>query len=325
MNIGLFDSGLGGLIITRACIAAMPEYNYVYMGDTLHVPYGARSAAAVYEFTRACVDALFRKHDCAIVLIACNTASIAALRRLQREYLPQNFPDRRILGVVIPTAESAAESGARRIGLLATDATARSSVYPTEIKKLIPDAEIFPVAAPLLVPLIENDGDKFAAPVIVEYLSKFSPALAAGPQSASATQRDAGAGPKGTGENSKPSPGAQNSATDPSAREGLGIDTLILGCTHFPHYKNEIAKMMPGVKILSQDEIIPEKLRDYLNRHPEINTKLLPPRGESSRRNGVATDGGGQNNFFVTDISESYLTQAARLFGNEIKIEKTNV
>jgi len=260
MNIGIFDSGLGGLIMTRALVDAMPEYDYVYMGDTLHVPYGARSPEAVYSFTRDCIDAMFRDYNCATVIIACNTATIAALRRLQQEYLPANYPERRILGVVKPTVEWAVGAGCRRIGLLATEGTVRSDIYLDELWQLDEGIELFSVSAPLLVPFIENDGDRFAAPVINEYVSKF-------PE----------------------------------------IDALILGCTHYPHYKGEIRALLPNVKVLSQDEILPEKFDDYLFRHPEISACLT--------KNGT-------RRFFVTDLSESYMRQAGRLFGADIHVEK---
>src|ERR1035437_9933696 len=116
MKIGIFDSGLGGLIVARSIHKAMPEYDYVYLGDTKRVPYGNRSHDTVFEFTREGVDYLFRKENCAIVIIACNTASARALRRIQNKYLIKNFPDRKILGVLIPAAEEAAKF--KRIGVL---------------------------------------------------------------------------------------------------------------------------------------------------------------------------------------------------------------
>ena len=92
MNIGTFDSGLGGLLITKSLIEAMPEYNFCYLGDTLHVPYGARSKEVVYTFTKNCIEYLFEKKDCKLIIIACNTATFAALRKLQQTYLPQKYP-----------------------------------------------------------------------------------------------------------------------------------------------------------------------------------------------------------------------------------------
>ena len=102
MKIGIFDSGLGGLIIIKAIRRTMPEYDYIYLGDTKRVPYGNRSEETVFEFTKECVDYLFRKENCAIVIIACNTASARALRKIQQEYLPRNFSKRKVLGVLIP-------------------------------------------------------------------------------------------------------------------------------------------------------------------------------------------------------------------------------
>ncbi|MFZ3015815.1 MAG: glutamate racemase, partial [Minisyncoccia bacterium] len=90
MKIGIFDSGLGGLIIAKAIRKLMPEYDYVYLGDTKRVPYGNRSHETVFEFTKEAVDYLFKKENCEIIILACNTASARALRKIQQEYLPKN-------------------------------------------------------------------------------------------------------------------------------------------------------------------------------------------------------------------------------------------
>jgi len=124
MKIGIFDSGLGGLIVARAIRKLMPEYDYVYLGDTKRVPYGPRSHDTVFEFTRQGIDYLFKKENCAIVIIACNTASARALRRIQQEYLPvfnttrklMGEPEVNVLGVLIPTAEECAKYN--RIGVI---------------------------------------------------------------------------------------------------------------------------------------------------------------------------------------------------------------
>jgi glutamate racemase len=263
-KIGIFDSGLGGLIMARALMAAMPQYSFVYFGDTRHVPYGSRSFKTIYEFSNKCIDHLFRVQDCRLVIIACNTASIAALRKLQQEYLPANFPGRRILGIVIPTLEYVARRGFRNIGLLATSGTIASGMYGQELAKIDPRVKIYPVAAPLLVPLIENDGDKFAPAVVYEYLSQFS---------------------------------------------GTNIDSIILGCTHYPHYKELIKKQAReilgrDITIISQDEILGPSLQNYLGRHPEIEQDLC--------RNGGRT-------FLATDITDAYVTQANRMFDKEIE------
>src|SRR3989344_4194018 len=144
MKIGIFDSGLGGLIVARAIRKKMPEYDYIYYGDTKRVPYGNKSHEAVFEFTKEAVDYLFRKENCALVVIACNTASARALRQIQQEYLPKNFPDRRVLGVLIPAAEVASKY--KRIGVLATLGTIASNAWAIEIKKIkiISQDEIIP-------------------------------------------------------------------------------------------------------------------------------------------------------------------------------------
>jgi glutamate racemase len=228
MKIGIFDSGLGGLIVTKSIVKAMPEYDYVYLGDTKRVPYGNRSHEAVFEFTKECVDYLFRKENCAIVLVACNTASARALRKIQQEYLPKNFPERKVLGVLIPAAEECVKFD--RIGVLGTSGTVASNTFSREILKLNKKARIFQNAAPMLVPLAEEGEEKKAAPFIKKYLRPFV--------------------------NKK-------------------LDALVLGCTHYPIFKSQIKKLLPrGVKIISQDEVIPRKLKDYFARHPEIENKL---------------------------------------------------
>ncbi|MEI7709100.1 MAG: glutamate racemase [bacterium] len=228
MKIGIFDSGLGGLIIAKAIREAMPEYDYVYYGDTKRLPYGNKSHDLVLQFTREAIDYLFRKEDCAIVIVACNTASAQALREIQQKYLPENFGDRKILGVLIPAAEVASKY--ERVGVLATIGTVASNTFPKEIIKLNDKVKVFQNAAPMLVPLIEEGENSKAEPFILEYLK----------------------------------PLIENN-----------IDALILGCTHYPIMKEEIKKNIPSnVKLISQDEIVPGKLKEYLSRHPEISKNL---------------------------------------------------
>src|SRR3989338_4737403 len=172
MKIGIFDSGLGGLIIARAIRKAMPEYDYVYFGDTKRLPYGNKSHEAVFEFTREAVDYLFRKENCAVVIIACNTASARALRQIQQEYLPKNFSDRKVLGVLIPAAEEAAKY--ERVGVLATLGTVASETFPIEINKLNKNTEVFQNPAPMLVPLVEDGENELAKPFLVKYLRPFA-------------------------------------------------------------------------------------------------------------------------------------------------------
>lgn len=155
-KIGVFDSGLGGLTVLKYFLRDSPGYNYIYLGDNARVPYGEKSPATIYEYTREAMEYLFRA-GCNLIIIACNTASAQALPRLQQEYLPATYPNRHILGVIRPLAEVAAEqSHWKRIGVIGTKSTINSRAYELEIKKINPQAEIVAVAAPLLVPLIEE-------------------------------------------------------------------------------------------------------------------------------------------------------------------------
>jgi len=170
MNIGVFDSGLGGLIILKALVKALPKYDYIYLGDTQRVPYGNRSPEAIYKFLEEAVDYLF-KQNCGLIIVACNTASAEALRKIQQEYLPCHYPKRRVLGIIIPTIEEALkDKNIKRIGILATQGAVNSGAYIREIKKANPNIKVYQQAAPLLVPLIENDGIKWSKPIIEEYL-----------------------------------------------------------------------------------------------------------------------------------------------------------
>lgn len=170
MKIGVFDSGLGGLFVLKSLVKELPEYDYVYLGDTQRVPYGNRSHDTIYLFLEQAIEYLFRQ-NCVLVIVACNTASAEALRRIQQNYLPRHYPDRRVLGVIIPTAEEALKDPKiKRIGVLGTRATISSRAYVREIKKLNRKVKVFQSAAPLLVPLIENDEIKWAEPILREYL-----------------------------------------------------------------------------------------------------------------------------------------------------------
>lgn len=265
MKIGFFDSGLGGLIILKAVRDKLPHYNYIYLGDTLHLPYGGRSTDAIYEYSRRAIDYLFHQ-NCNLIITACNTVSAAALRTLQQKYLPNTYPDRRILGVIVPTLEEASRQGNQRIGLLATDYTIQSNIYHSELEKINPNIRLYSQSAPLLVPLIEHDGLEWIDPILQKYLQ-------------------------------------------PLILEQ--IQSLILGCTHYPYLKNHIKKQLNDkVSLISQDEIIPEKLADYLQRHPEINSKLAQDRTIE---------------FYATDITEHYKRSARSIYGETLLLTKITI
>ncbi len=154
LRIGIFDSGFGGLDILRSIVRMLPRYDYVYLGDTARAPYGHRSQETIHAFTKQAVQFLFR-HECGMVIIACNTASSDALRTIQQEYMKSRGP-KKILGVLIPAAEEAArKTKSQRVGVIATEATVASNAFVRELTKLDSGIKVFQKACPLLVPLVE--------------------------------------------------------------------------------------------------------------------------------------------------------------------------
>ena len=228
--IGVFDSGYGGLTILDGIRQLLPGYDYLYLGDNARAPYGPRSFDVVYEFTCQAVQRLFEM-GCHLVILGCNTASAKALRTIQQVDLPQWDKDRRVLGVIRPTAEvigSLTES--RHVGVLATEGTIKSESYNLEIKKLYPDVQVSGVACPFWVPLVEyNEADSPGADYFVK--KRIDQIMNLDPQ----------------------------------------IDAIILGCTHYPLLMPKILKYLPaGVMVVPQGEYVAESLKSYLERHPEM-------------------------------------------------------
>jgi len=230
--IGVFDSGFGGLTVLKEFLRVLPDYDYVYLGDNARAPYGNKSDEVIYEYTRQAVDLLF-KAGCELIIIACHTASAKALRKIQQEYLLKNYPDRRVLGVVVPTVEAAVKlSRYHKLGVIGTAATIGSGVYKKELRKLRDDLEIFEQACPLLVPLVEEG--RLEKPETRMILKKYLHPL--------------------------------------KVKE---IDTLLLGCTHYPLLIKDIARIMgKNVKVVNPAEAAAEKLAEYLKKHKEIEKKL---------------------------------------------------
>lgn len=155
--IGIFDSGIGGLTVMQHIVSALPQYDYVYLGDNARAPYGNRSFDTVYEYTLQSVKWLFDQ-GCPLVILACNTASAKALRNIQQLDLPQIAPNNRVLGVIRPTTELVGSLSANgHLGLFATYGTVSSESYLLEIKKFWPQVKLTQVACPMFVPLIENN------------------------------------------------------------------------------------------------------------------------------------------------------------------------
>ena len=231
--IGIFDSGYGGLTILHGIRQVLPEYDYLYLGDNARTPYGPRSFEVVYECTRQAVLKLFEM-GCHLIILGCNTASAKALRTIQQNDIPQIDPDRRVLGVIRPTAEVIGSlTTSRHVGVLATEGTIKSESYTLEIQKLYPDIQVTGVACPFWVPLVEyNEADSPGADYFVK------------------------------------------KRIDQIMRLDPAIDAIILGCTHYPLLMPKILKYLPaGVRVIPQGEYVAESLKDYLERHPQMDAK----------------------------------------------------
>ena len=169
MKIGIFDSGLGGLIVVRAIRKKLPEYDFVYLGDTKNLPYGNKSQNYIYKHSVQAIEYLFQK-DCVLIIVACNTISSQALRKIQQEWLPNSiYKDRRVLGVIRPTVEMVGNF--KNIGLIGTNRTIDSTAYLQELKKINKNIKLFARATPKLVPMIEKG--KYEEKILTKYLLPF--------------------------------------------------------------------------------------------------------------------------------------------------------
>lgn len=157
MKIGVFDSGFGGLSMFRAIQSTLPQYDYLYLGDSARAPYGNHSHDVIYSYVEEAVEYLFQQ-DCQLVILACNTASAQALRQLQQEWLPKNYPDRRVLGVIRPVAEAIRTlDSKKKVGVIGTRATIEAGVFTKEIQNQSSESvNVLEKACPLLVPMIEE-------------------------------------------------------------------------------------------------------------------------------------------------------------------------
>ena len=268
--IGVFDSGYGGLTVLREFVDRLPQYDYLYLGDNARAPYGTRSFESVYRYTLQCVKWLLQQ-DCPLVILACNTASAKALRTIQQNDLEQLKPGARVLGVIRPTTEIIGHhTETNSIGILATKGTVQSESYLIEIEKFFPELKIEQEACPMWVPLVENN-----------------------------EHTDAGADYF-----------IQKHISNILSKN-KEIDTLLLACTHYPLLKDKIEKHLPShVKLISQGEIVAESLKDYLHRHPEIETRI----SKKSKRG-----------FYTTDSEEDFNSKASVFFGKPVSARHLNL
>jgi glutamate racemase len=263
--IGVFDSGYGGLTVLKEVVDLLPGYDYIYLGDNARAPYGARSFETVYRYSWECVQWLFSK-GCPLVVLACNTASAKALRTIQQnDLIKLKDPTKRVLGVIRPTSEIIGKlTKTKHVGILATTGTVQSESYLLEIEKFFPDIKVSQEACPMWVPLVENN-----------------------------EHHEEGA----------------DYFIEKHIHNILGkddkIDTLLLACTHYPLLKDKIEKHLPAnTTLLSQGEIVAVSLKDYLERHPEMEGRLSKQ---------------GARQFYTTDSTADFDNHASIFFGQGIK------
>jgi len=232
--IGIFDSGFGGLTVFKSIAAQLPNYNYIYLGDNARSPYGDHSFETVYQYTLECVEWLFAQ-GCPLVILACNTASAKALRSIQQLDLPKKYPSNRVLGVIRPTAEVIGSmSNSKSIGVLGTRGTVRSQSYLIEIHKFFPETNVYQQSCPMWVPLIENSEHESEG---ADYFVK--------------------------------------KYLNELLSQSNEIDTVLLACTHYPLLIPKIKQQLSSnINVVAQGDIVAASLVDYLERHPEMDTRL---------------------------------------------------
>ena len=270
--IGVFDSGYGGLTILKEIVNVLPRYDYIYLGDNARAPYGTRSFEVVYQYTREAVTRLFSM-GCRMVILACNTASAKALRTIQQVDLPVLAPEKRVLGVIRPSVEALSGCSLNgHIGILATRGTVASESYPMEIEKLY-GPERFRITQ-LACPMWVPlvENNELAGAGTEFFIRKYLTRL---------------------------------------FEEDPDIDTIVLGCTHYPLLRPLIARFVPShVKIIGQGHIVADSLADYLFRHPEMEEKL---------------GRGGTVSYYTTDKAELFERMAAIFMGHEIECTSVQI
>lgn len=235
MAVGIFDSGLGGLTVYDAVCRRLPEVTFSYFGDNAHAPYGVRDADNVYDLTTAGAQRLFEA-GCDLVILACNTASAAALRRMQDSWVP---PDKRVLGVFVPLIEALTERqwgdnspprevAVKHVALFATPSTVASRAFQRELAFRAIGVDVEAQSCGGVVDAIE-DGDLILAEALVR------------------------------------------SHVDALKRKMPNPEAAILGCTHYPLMAETFQDALgASVKVYSQANLVAESLADYLARRPEM-------------------------------------------------------
>jgi len=267
--IGVFDSGYGGLTILKEFLNDLPGYDFVYLGDNARAPYGSRSFEVVYEYTLQAVKKLFEM-GCPLVILACNTASAKALRSIQQHDLPLIDPRKRVLGVIRPAVESIGEYTSNgHIGILGTVGTVLSNSYPIELEKWAGGKVVKTTQEACPIWVPLVENNEIDSPGTEYFVSKNIRNLL---------------------------------EKDPE------IDSIILGCTHYPLLLPIIRKFVPDrIQLLEQGKVVSSKLVEYLKRHPEMDNRCS--------KSGVVK-------YYSTENDEVFEKNAATFIGRKIKSEK---
>lgn len=264
--IGVFDSGVGGLTVTKEIMTQLPEENIIYFGDTARVPYGSKSKDTILKYSKQIIRFLKTK-DVKAIVIACNTASAFALEEIKKEL------DIPIIGVVQPGAKVAASTSKKgKIGIIGTEGTIGSQIYSQFIKDLNPNLRVIGKACPLFVPLVE-EGFFLEDPITKEIASRYLAGL---------KEED--------------------------------VDTLILGCTHYPLIRHTIQSVMgAGVTLVNpayetakelKELLIEEGMKSLFN-YKELNEK---------------------HQFYVSDAADRFKKFASNILSYDIeKITQINI
>lgn len=263
--IGVFDSGYGGLTVLREIRNKLPAYDFLYLGDNARTPYGSRSFQVVYDYTLQAVNYLFEQ-NCPLIIIACNTASAKALRNIQQLDLPVIAPRRRVLGVIRPSVEKVAEITINgHVGVLGTVGTIASESYPLELEKWSEGKVKSTVQEACPMWVPLVENNEIDSEGAAYFVRK----------------------------------NIQN-----IFQKDNSIDTLILGCTHYPLLMKVIRKYVSEeVFVLEQGAVVAEKLTGYLQRHSEIDEKI-------SKNGGV--------DFMTTESAETFESKAALFLGQKV-------
>jgi glutamate racemase len=260
--IGIFDSGIGGLTVARALMDCLPGYDIVYFGDTARTPYGSKSPETVRSYALEDMEFLIRQ-GAKMIVMACNSAASVATQNVMNQF------DLPIFEVITPAVETAvAPSVDMKIGVIGTRATINSGIYEKKIKQLRPDAKVYSLPCPLLVPLVEEGWLKRPETrmIVKKYLHPLK------------------------------------------VRQ---VTSLILGCTHYPILKDLIArKVGKRVRIIDSSLAVSDKVRQYLQDHPEFDVTL--------EKNGVF-------DLYVSDVTTQFEKTARYILRKNVTLKQTRL